>query len=66
MNAILLRDDTNCKKPDAGVGKWAAIVGGVVFGLTVVIIIVVLVMLRFGYLRQTSYLMLAKQDDQPF
>lgn len=60
MSAVILRDDRKCKsKLSNFVGPLA---GGVVFGVTVLIITAVLVAFKMGWLSQSSYLMLTKNE----
>lgn len=61
LNAVLLRDDSNCKG-HRGLGVGAAIAGGVVFGVMVLVIVALLLLLKFGVLRPSSFVMLAKGD----
>ena len=61
LNAVLLRDDSNCKG-HRGLGVGAAIAGGVVFAMVIVVIVALLLLLKFGVLRPSSFMMLAKGD----
>ena len=63
LNAVLLRDGSNCKSGGSSVGRWGPIAGGVVFGVVILLIAVILVLIKTGVLTQTSYLMLARSDD---
>ena len=62
LNAVLLRDDSNCKK-SSGLGKWAAVAGGVVFGLTLIAIATLLLLLRCGVITPSSFLFLRRNED---
>lgn len=63
LNAVLLRDDSNCQG-SKGIGKIAAIIGGVVFAVTIVVIVVILILLKTGVLRRSSYLLLSRSPDE--
>lgn len=53
LNAVLLRDDSGCGK-GSGVGKWGAIAGGVVFGVTLLGVAIFVILLKFGCISRSS------------
>ena len=61
LNAVLLRDDSLC--PKESMRKVTVIAGSVAFGLVALIIIIILVLIKLGVLRQSSFLLLARDDD---
>lgn len=64
LNVVLLRNDDACRRNGRGVGKWAAVFGGVVLGLTLLCIGAVMILIQRGILRQTSFLMHATAHEE--